>query len=220
MEILLKKYNLPLQYVFVTELQSNRWKNNQNVVPHIHLVFIGRKHSFEKWAISTQEIDEMWRKSLKSVIKFDLPITSACKTESVKHSIANYLANYLKKGTEIIAEIKEKRPDLKLPTFQPRIAKELRNLIESDTHEISNEIAELLDENFELLRQHGVISGKRIFITLPDSDSPTGSKTFCAGVTAYFRKEYANIAKHLLKNAKMLSQLIEILESDQLLSTA
>lgn len=92
------------EIVTVSEIQEKRYKKTGIPVLHIHSVFIG-KCGHGGWAISTEQHDEIWARSLKASGLRDSPeVSKACNMQRVKKSASSYLGKYMTKGSQIVTE--------------------------------------------------------------------------------------------------------------------
>lgn len=93
----LQKRGLPSEVIHVTEVQTKRAQNEGREVPHLHLVFQGRKRK-QSWAITPAQITKWWCKALQlKRITRKMCITT-CQLARVKSSVCRYLSKYVAKS--------------------------------------------------------------------------------------------------------------------------
>jgi len=143
------KYALERKGVFpavihVTEIQPGRLENSGQAVPHIHLVFQGRKRK-KSWAITPKQITKWWKAALKLPYRKGRDFTPSCQMSRVKFSVSRYLSKYLgKKASKI-------EPSTSKPTWTTRfsgswwgITNSLRSTLARLTRVVSCEISSWL----------------------------------------------------------------------------
>ena len=96
---ILRRVGAPTDAVFgCTEIQIKRSERDGWNVPHLHLVFVGRKSIRGNWFISAPSVRRLW----KRVVCNQLPVDSydfgaSENLQQVKRSAARYLGKYLSK---------------------------------------------------------------------------------------------------------------------------
>lgn len=106
----LKKHRLPALSAGAVELQENRQAVHGGVLPHLHLVFQGRKSVKSSWVISPEWIRVVWTRAIERIIgrTFAPQETSAVENlVMVRKSAARYLSKYLSKGIKAVTAITE-----------------------------------------------------------------------------------------------------------------
>lgn len=106
---------LPAEVVGVTEIQSGRLKLRGEPGFHLHFLFVGRKRG-KAWAICTKKIDRLWEGILSRQVGRQCICSSACSIQRVKKNAEGYLGKYMTKGSAELKVVKEKMPNLRLPT--------------------------------------------------------------------------------------------------------
>lgn len=94
----LQKKGLPAQVIHVTEVQSKRAHSSGVEVPHLHLVFQGRKRK-RSWAITPKQITKWWVKALQLKRMTLKMFSSSCQLARVKYSVSRYLSKYVAKSS-------------------------------------------------------------------------------------------------------------------------
>lgn len=83
-----------------TEIQEQRSKKYGWSVPHLHLVFRGKRRVGSDWIFSPVEIRGIWRRVIGRFIDVsDCDFRAAENVQRVKRSCARYLAKYLSKSS-------------------------------------------------------------------------------------------------------------------------
>lgn len=81
-----------------SEVQIKRSEKEGWNVPHLHLVFVGRRGSSSGWLITPIRCRAIWRRILFNAIgKFDADFRAAENLQRVERSAARYLSKYLSK---------------------------------------------------------------------------------------------------------------------------
>ncbi len=151
------------EYVCVTEIQSKRFKERNEVALHAHLIFQGRKNRYTNWAISKDEIKEVWGRLLSNAllhkrIKKQVDTSFATRIESVKHSVSKYLGKYMSKGNDVVNAVIEAGKQDELPPKWDRISDSLRKRVKAMII-VPKEAAKMfLADNIEALKEQGIVS--------------------------------------------------------------
>lgn len=214
----LEKLNLPSDFIIITEIQEKRYLKEGRVYPHLHVVFnySGQYFllkNFQKW------IDEIWSRILSNKLNRKIETPYACNVQQVKKSLANELSKYLSKGGKIVDRIIKDGRSESLPNFQAIISTDLRKECEKNILKFEGEAISLFEDNFELLKEAGFVSGKRIYVQIWDETSPTNYREICVGIAGYVKKPHISIFEHLFSSPEMMKGLIEIIERDRLALT-
>jgi hypothetical protein len=93
----LEKKNLPAEVIHVTEVQTKRADNEGREIPHIHLVFQGRRKK-QSWAITPKQITKWWKKAVGLKSTNTRTFSSSCQVARVKYSVSRYLSKYVAKS--------------------------------------------------------------------------------------------------------------------------
>lgn len=102
----LQRAGLPGHIVGVVEVQMNRFRKHGGMPLHLHLVFEGR-HPKSSWALSYEQLRDIWKNALMNVIK-NIQVNEWGATtdiQRVKKSAAGYLGKYMSKGLKDVAEL-------------------------------------------------------------------------------------------------------------------
>jgi len=84
--------------VGATEIQVKRSKEEGWAVPHLHLVFRGRRHRRSCWAVTPNVVRKHWLDCIKQITGIQFEKTTACENlQQVRVSASSYLSKYLSK---------------------------------------------------------------------------------------------------------------------------
>ncbi len=101
----LKRCGLNGEVIGVSEVQEKRYAKSGFPALHGHFIFIGALSS-GGWVLSPGRHDDIWRKSIQSVLCGPVQsVASACQLKRVEKSAEGYLAKYMSKGGAAIAAI-------------------------------------------------------------------------------------------------------------------
>jgi hypothetical protein len=153
----LDKLGLSEEYVCVTEIQPKRFLQKGQVALHAHLVFQSRKNRYSNWAITKEEIRNVWEKLLTRLLKRNINAPAATRIESVKKSISKYLGKYLSKGGDVLKKVVESGKVDELPPKWDRIANSLRTRVKLLIKVPSDYAKRLIANNLESLKRKGVL---------------------------------------------------------------
>jgi hypothetical protein len=88
-----------MDYVYCTEIQSNRLKESREYAPHLHIVFRGKIRKRKSWIISCKSAREEWAKIIFACTRECFADSALENLQRIKHSAGRYLSKYLSKGS-------------------------------------------------------------------------------------------------------------------------
>ena len=103
-------------YVACTEIQEKRFGDTGIAAPHLHFVYVAKRHISRGYYFSTKQAYTAWNDSVNEVLQasghpaimgVNGHIGSA-KLEPIKKSAAAYLGKYLSKGIKVVKQMQEK----------------------------------------------------------------------------------------------------------------
>jgi hypothetical protein len=169
----LKRKGITQLVISVTEIQEKRSIREEKICPHLHLAFPGRKHRYQRWAISKEEFQAIWQRILSNFLGFKVDCKAATNIQKVKHSIKRYLSKYMSKGGEILDKLK----DAGLQDYIPRswfyCTRSLKQAARRSIEKLSPKIAEYIYDNREYLKSVGILSWFHV-CTMEFTDYQTG----------------------------------------------
>lgn len=181
---LLKRRGLPEDYVNVTEIQEDRLKQRKLLVPHLHIVFVGRLPR-KTWAIDKTEIRELWNRIISNHTDVDFDGRASTRIEPIKHSVRNYLTKYISKGTAI-EKAKEYGLTEQLPRRWYSMTRNLANAVKASIQKLDAGITDFIERNLERFKQYGWL---RWYFRIEQefTDTTTNfTKTVCFGIVGSF----------------------------------
>ena len=154
----LERKGLNPEYVYVNELQEERWSRNASPAPHLHAVFQGRKTGDRTWAISKEEFRRMWERVLGSFLERDISLPAATRVEVIRKCPKRYMTKYMSKGGKVVDEIVQAGLRSFLPGSWWGMANSLRAKVKDETIPITADTAELIATHLEEYKQAGLIN--------------------------------------------------------------
>lgn len=145
-------------FLCVTELQEERGDRENNIYPHLHIVFPGRGNRWSKWIISKDEARELWAKSLKSILKYTPDCKAATRIEKIKYSLEHYLAKYMSKGSKTLESVKAQGLEEYIPKSWLYMSDDLRKAANDSVQQLDPKVAEFIFDNHEFLKEIGVLA--------------------------------------------------------------
>lgn len=138
---LLKK-KLPADVIHVTEVHPKRSLNEGREIPHLHIVFQGRKRK-QSWAIAPKQFTKFWCKALQLPRITQRMCSSSCQMARVRKSVARYLSKYVAKKQSKICNATSQSSLRKLSLKQWwGISDSLRHSVHRNTRVISDSRSE------------------------------------------------------------------------------
>lgn len=113
---LLESRGLSKDYVFVTEIQEERYEKFGQVCPHLHWIMQGKKTRRQFWLVLPSEIRELWERILGNFLGRVIDGSTATRIEKPVKSLRKEMGKYLSKGAKIINRLKEDGKENYLPS--------------------------------------------------------------------------------------------------------
>lgn len=125
---LYERKGLPKRFLYVTEPQEKRWRDEGILSLHIHAILVNRWNpkkrnplkdkGFQKtgyWEVTTEETDRILERVLSNLLDKAVDCHSACNLESIKgmSQLSFYvtklgkIGRYISKGSQILEEVKK-----------------------------------------------------------------------------------------------------------------
>lgn len=185
---LLDRKGLPLELIWITELQPKLLIEQGTISPHLHIVFVGRNSKRDNWAISPTEIRNLWNRLIANHYKgrsFDG--SASTRIERLRKSVRNYMSKYMSKGGINLIELAlEKGLEEQIPECWGRVSTGLKNMIEAAIEKLSIPLTNYIEKNLDRLKELGYILWyfrcEKEF-TEPDTNF---TRTVCFGIVGSF----------------------------------
>lgn len=145
----LRKKGLSGDVIHVTEVHPKRSLNEGREIPHVHIVFQGRKRK-SSWAIAPKQFTKFWCRALQ-LKRITLKMcSSSCQLARVKKSVARYLSKYVAKKSMKTCSVISESNLRKLSLRQWwGISDSLRCSVRQNTRVISDSRSEVLWRSHE-----------------------------------------------------------------------
>lgn len=150
------------ELVTVSEIQEKRHKNTGLPVLHLHSVFVGVT-KVGKFAISTEQHDDMWYRALNVVVDIDrAECATACNLQRVRKDAGAYLGKYMSKGAQSVRRALDDGLASWLPKHWWNCTRSLGRRVKSQTRRIDflaewlNDVAE--ESGFDIWEWHRNVS--------------------------------------------------------------
>ncbi len=153
----LKRQDITSEVLVVTEIQEKRYKETGLVVPHLHIVFRGRKSLRDKWAVSKERARELWENVLSAVLGFRVSAPASTRIEVVRKSVENYLSKYMSKGGKVVQDVIDSGQRHFLPTSWWGMTDSLRKRVKAACIQMSEDAADALYSQREELQKAGIV---------------------------------------------------------------
>lgn len=100
----LERYNMQLQHVYCTEIQTKRLEKRHEFAPHLHVVFRGRHGVKKPWLVTPKQVRKTWSRCISAFIDEPFDSRSLENLQRIKYSAARYLSKYLSKSTRPLSQ--------------------------------------------------------------------------------------------------------------------
>lgn len=160
----LARHNAPLEIIYCTEIQENRYKTYGQIAPHLHLLWYAYERdihgaSIGRYAISADKLREINQRVINRIIPdYQINVSASVDVQKVKKSAANYLGKYMSKGGKVVEQIKKDGNADQLPRSWWGVTKELRQEIIKSIIKVTGNIAKNLFYHTEKLEKMGIIN--------------------------------------------------------------
>ena len=92
-------------YIFVTEIQEERYTQYGIVAPHLHWICQSRIHAWAKWHMDPAYVSALWLRVLSHHLGQPISSKASTRIETVRCSIAKEMSKYLTKGGKLLKRI-------------------------------------------------------------------------------------------------------------------
>jgi hypothetical protein len=126
---LCERRQLPNRWLYVTEVQEERWRKHNTLALHLHAVIPNRWEPGKRsegdrgfgrtgaWAIATQDTDAIVQRCFTNLLGKPVNTRSACNLQGIKGldklffylSKLNKIGRYLSKGSQLLSELQQSR---------------------------------------------------------------------------------------------------------------
>lgn len=159
--------------VAVTEIQSERLREYDELYLHLHFVYVCRntnRKNDNNWYIKKDRLPEMVAQQVENCLnrayedmgvdcrfnKDDINWGSSCRVELIKKSCVGYLGKYLSKGQKTIASIDEKHR-CSFPYQWWYVSRLLKEAIKAGTCKLSVDVCNGLIDRFAWMQSEGML---------------------------------------------------------------
>lgn len=104
-----------LDYVYVTEIQENRYRVYGKVKLHIHFLVQGRNKPSDLWAITKDDLRRIWQRIIENFLERPVDCSTATRVESPRKSLGREMGKYISKGSNITSRLKREGKGHLLP---------------------------------------------------------------------------------------------------------
>jgi hypothetical protein len=178
---LLQRAGLRPLVVGVVELQPKRTRREGRPCPHLHVVFRGRRHRWEDWAISTcvgpHPFDSIIRAALATAgvfppdgVDWETWLMKAGKIESIKKSVRAYLACYMTKDQGSPGRFAETASNTLIPHQWWFWSAPMRKVVLAHIFPLPFDFIFWCHRNREVLVARGLLAHRELMI--PDPRAP------------------------------------------------
>jgi hypothetical protein len=159
--------------VSVTEIQSERLKEYDELYLHLHFVYVCRstnRRNDNRWFLTKERLPEMVSQQVENCLnrayegmdidyRFDKDSVnwgSSCRVELIKKSCVGYLGKYLSKGARTIASIDEKHKQ-SFPYQWWYVSSLLKEAIKAGTYRLSVGVCNALIDKLAWMQLEGLL---------------------------------------------------------------
>jgi hypothetical protein len=177
----LKRYNMPLEHVYCTEIQNKRLEQRHEYAPHLHVVFKGRHGKKTPWLITPKQIRKAWKRCISGIVNEHFNDSALENLQRIKYSAARYLSKYLSKGCKPDASMSKAGHIVLLRTQWGGMARTLSRDVRRFTRRLSSdggfrEPLIFIISNMGLLLEKGIVKYYRQGFVPLSSDKDTGAE--------------------------------------------
>lgn len=101
----LERAGINPEWVYINEIQLDRYKKSGVIAPHIHVVFQARKSRYHPYAISKERNTEIWNRVLSNALGREVEAPAGARIEKIRKSAERYMAKYMSKGGSLAQEL-------------------------------------------------------------------------------------------------------------------
>lgn len=181
---------LPTKACGCSEVQPKRSRHDPLGSLHLHIVFVGKLHRYQKsWAFSYKEIRTWWLESLARLVGYPVTSQAVENLKPVRVSAAGYLGKYMSKGSLEVGSVAAAGGWSCVPRQWWHMSKGLKDEVKKKTLHgpvIGSLIGGIIDEYF---------NGQDVFpgVLLPSYLEVSGIKYLCGWAGRLSRVESDNL---------------------------
>lgn len=160
---LLKRAGLTPLVVGVAEIHPKRSAEAGRPIPHLHVVFRGKKNRWHHWALEKWQLDGIIASALGSCGVHGISVKAAGNLQGVRSSAAGYLAKYMSK--DVMKQPDSQKPGWHLPALDKAWpvrqwwfrTRELLALVRETTYQLPRSFLAMIHRDREQLGEEGLI---------------------------------------------------------------
>jgi hypothetical protein len=190
-----KQAGLPRLSVSVSEVQPSRSEDDPLGSLHLHVVFLGKRNRYQKWAFDCGEIRSFWLSQLSRLAGETVESEAVENLKVVRKTAEGYLGKYMSKGAKELQKIVAVAGYSCIPRQWWGATKAAKLLLKRETlssSKAANMLQSLVDEYF---RSEGVPFPGVMFAHHIEIDG----HAILAGYSGRFDRETNCILRELLK---------------------
>lgn len=171
-------------YVGCTEIQEKRFRDTSLAVPHLHAVYVSRKHPCSRYTVSTEQFYKAWNDAVNEVLvlRGHSPIMGtgghrgSVKVEPIRKSASAYIGKYISKGCGV-AEAMKAAGYTKFPRQWWTASMQCKKMFKEALIRLPQGIAsQLFYDSEQLVDNESIAWMQRVFIDV-------GGYEYCVGIT-------------------------------------
>lgn len=161
-------------YIFISEIQEERYMKYGVVVPHLHWICQSRIHAWGRWHMEPPEVAELWLRVLSHHLQTPISSKASTRIETVRSSIAKEMAKYLTKGGKLLKRIHDDGFGHLLPSAYMGMIRSLKADVKRSIIQLTGEAALEFIDNLEGLSRAGLICYRPICLEYADREIVVG----------------------------------------------
>lgn len=193
----LERQGLPQKFVYVSEIQPDRYKKWGQLCPHLHFLYVGKRKKWHtQWRIGYDWFPKIWARLLSNLLGQEVEAGYSSRVEKAKGDLLQELGKYMSKGGEILSLVKERGESHLLPRGYWGVQSELRKQVKSAIQTSTSVVVETLVASLKEFKSLGFLQFREVKAQISDAKSGAISE-IVVGFCGWFR---ANSVQEILQN--------------------
>jgi hypothetical protein len=150
----LQQAGIKPEWVYITEIQLERFTKTGVIAPHIHIVFQSRKSRYHPYAISKERNTELWNRVLSNALGSVVKAPYGANIQPIKKSPERYMSKYMTKGSSLAQELIDKGQGNELPKQWWGASYSLRTWVKENCRLIAESTKDFLRQNYRAIQDN------------------------------------------------------------------
>lgn len=185
----LARNGLPTDFVYVTEIQPERFKAWGQIAPHLHFLYVGKPSKWSRtWCIPKEWFRDCWSRLLSNYLGHRVGVPNGTRVEGAIQSPVAELGKYMSKGGEALFLVKQMGRSDELPSSYWGATRSLRAQVRRECLVSHSQAVGALMDALPELKKMDYLRYRQVCRQIP-GDSPNKMLEIDVGYAGYIYRE-------------------------------